>query len=118
MDAGLLTDVLTEKVFVYGSLRKGQENHEILSRHPHMFEGKVQIKGDVRPTSMGYPCLMEGLGLVDGEIYAVSKNTIYALDEFEGCPSLYQRLPVVTTTFIPAWAYYGTGIQRYILTDQ
>jgi len=107
--------ILTENVFVYGSLRKGYYNHDVLQSLPHKFLSKSQIKGEIFPTRFGFPCLMEGLGLVDGEVYAVDADSLDVLDWFEGHPNFYVRKEVQTTNGLSVWVYFGNEVQSAII---
>jgi gamma-glutamylcyclotransferase (GGCT)/AIG2-like uncharacterized protein YtfP len=108
---------LSENVFVYGSLREGQKNHYVLQMFPTFFLSKSQIKGEVKPTVHGFPCLLEGLGLVEGEVWATTKEGLQNLDRFEMHPYFYERRRARLIspssgeeTVMRVWAYYGTGV--------
>ncbi|XP_058404416.1 gamma-glutamylaminecyclotransferase [Diceros bicornis minor] len=90
-------------VFVYGTLKRGQPNHKVLLGGTNgcaAFQGQGQ-------TAEPYPLVIAGehniprlLNVpgqgyhVVGEIYAVDEQMLCFLDEFEGCPDMYQRTPV------------------------
>ncbi|KAM3584990.1 uncharacterized protein V6R79_004479 [Siganus canaliculatus] len=91
------------RVFVYGTLKKGQPNYY------RMFEsvnGKAAFLGSAC-TAEKYPLVIAnkfnipfllnipGKGhQVHGEIYKVDKQMLDFLDEFEGVPTMYQRTPI------------------------
>ncbi|XP_042369218.1 gamma-glutamylaminecyclotransferase B-like [Plectropomus leopardus] len=91
------------RVFVYGTLKKGQPNHY------RMFEstnGKAEFLASAR-TTQKYPLVIAGthnlpflLNIpgkghsVRGEIYRVDDKMLKFLDEFETVPSMYQRTEV------------------------
>lgn len=90
-------------VFVYGTLKRGQPNHKVLRDR---MNGCAAFRGRGR-TLEPYPLVIAGehniphlLNLpgqgqrVAGEIYAVDERMLSFLDEFEGCPDMYQRTPV------------------------
>lgn len=110
------TNELDQNIFVYGTLRSTEGNHGMLKSLNHEFLSDAQIHGEVFHTSFGYPCLMEGLGLVDGEMYAVDLKGLGALDRFEGHPDLYTRRQVLTTTGLPVWVYFGNEVQAGIIS--
>lgn len=105
----------TQNVFVYGSLRKGGTFHHVLDEESAVFLSTAQIVGDIFPTSLDFPCLMEGSGLVDGEVYAITKKLLRRLDFIEGHPQLYERTEIQTTSGLTVWVYFGREIQQYIL---
>uniref|UniRef100_A0A8U7NJZ6 Gamma-glutamylaminecyclotransferase n=1 Tax=Corvus moneduloides TaxID=1196302 RepID=A0A8U7NJZ6_CORMO len=88
------------RVFVYGTLKKGQPNYK------HMIntaKGLAKFQGRGR-TVEKYPLVIAGkynipymLNIpgtghhVAGEIYSVDEQMLQFLDEFEGCPDMYQR---------------------------
>lgn len=91
------------RVFVYGTLKKGQPNY------PHMVNGvhgtsQFQARGLtvekyplVIAGKYNIPYLLNNPGKghrVTGEIYLVDDQMLQFLDEFEGCPNMYQRTPV------------------------
>ncbi|XP_072832601.1 gamma-glutamylaminecyclotransferase isoform X1 [Vicugna pacos] len=117
-------------VFVYGTLKTGQPNHKVLLDGAH---GRAALRGRGR-TVQPYPLVIAGehniprlLNLpgrgnrVAGEIYAVDEQMLHFLDEFEGCPDMYQRTLVTiavegaggtlqcfvysTATYPPEWVH-------------
>ena len=75
-----------QRVFVYGSLRRGERYHLLLA------ESKVEAlqawtKGELIDTGWGYPGLMEGEDRVYGELYRVDEKTLARLDHLEGYQS-------------------------------
>ncbi|XP_025922326.1 gamma-glutamylaminecyclotransferase isoform X1 [Apteryx rowi] len=91
------------RVFVYGTLKQGQPNYR------HMLntaKGVAKFQGRGR-TVEKYPLVIAGkynipymLNIpgtghhVAGEIYSVDDQMLQFLDEFEGCPDMYQRTPM------------------------
>lgn len=87
-------------VFVYGTLKTGQPNHQVLLDGAH---GRAAFQGRAC-TLEPYPLVIAGehniprlLNLpgrghrVAGEVYQVDERMLHFLDEFEGCPDMYQR---------------------------
>ncbi|XP_069858774.1 gamma-glutamylaminecyclotransferase [Dipodomys merriami] len=90
-------------VFVYGTLKRGQPNHRVMLDRAH---GSAVFRGHGR-TAEPYPLVIAGeyniprlLQLpgrgrcVAGEIYEVDEKMLRFLDDFEGCPDMYQRTAV------------------------
>src|SRR5690242_2147493 len=81
------------RVFVYGTLKRGQRNHRLLAGQH--FEGEAATRPLYRLYDLGrYPCLVEdpanGLA-VCGEVWSVDQATLRRLDELEGVPVLFSR---------------------------
>jgi gamma-glutamylcyclotransferase (GGCT)/AIG2-like uncharacterized protein YtfP len=77
-------------LFVYGSLKLG-------FRHAAMLAGAQRAgAASAAPYTLvryrDYPAMVPAAyGTVHGELAFVDRGLLAALDEFEGCPSLYQR---------------------------
>lgn len=99
-------------VFVYGTLRRGGENHHLL--HGSRCVRERTTTADVSIWSNGSFPLMarQAGGRVVGEVYAVSEWTLAQLDRLEGHPSFYEREQLVTRDGDVCWAYLITP--RYL----
>lgn len=107
------------RVFVYGTLKKGQPNNY------RMFEsanGKAEFLASARTTKK-YPLIITtkynvpfmlnipGQGhQVHGEIYKVDEQMLNFLDDFEGVPTMYQRTMVELE--VKEWAGPAEGEKR------
>ncbi|XP_006252574.1 gamma-glutamylaminecyclotransferase isoform X1 [Rattus norvegicus] len=87
-------------IFVYGTLKRGQPNHKVMLDQSHglaTFRGRgctVESFPLVIAGEHNIPWLLHlpGKGhCVAGEIYEVDEQMLRFLDDFEGCPSMYQR---------------------------
>ena len=75
---------MSERVFVYGTLRKGGSNDFRMAEC--RFLGPGMVRGQIYRIDW-YPGLVPGdVGDVAGEIYEVESGAMRALDEFEGLP--------------------------------
>jgi gamma-glutamylcyclotransferase (GGCT)/AIG2-like uncharacterized protein YtfP len=97
-----------EKVFVYGTLMQGNENHRnYLSQSG--FLGKGEITGYALYAVSSFPGIVPEAGeKVKGEIYKVDYPTLKRLDSLEGEGSLYLRKLVdvlLNGQLVQAWAY-------------
>lgn len=92
-------------VAVYGSLRKGMGNHNLLAESN--FLGQDSLKGFKMISLVGYPALFESeeKDVVKVEVYSASKNRMNRLDMLEGFPSIYNRKKI-ETKYGSAWIYY------------
>ena len=97
-----------ERVFVYGTLRRGQRNHALLE------SGRLLGPFITRPLytmlDLGaYPAVVPGGSTaVTGEVYAVNAQTLASLDRLEGYPRRYTR-EILETPYGNAWFYIYLG---------
>lgn len=82
------------RVFVYGTLRRGERNHRLVARS--VFVGDALTKPVFTLYDLGYcPALVAGgHQAITGEIYEVDEATLAELDRLEGHPRVYQRSPI------------------------
>ena len=91
-----------ELLFVYGSLKKGFDNHRFLEKSTKRLGiahtvGKFGMYED----SFGnYPYLItKPISKIDGELYQINrKELLEEIDEFEGAPDYYQRQRIKVKT--------------------
>lgn len=100
------------KLFVYGTLKSGQENHHycagVLSKEPARIEGRLFDYGE-------YPALVLGGGVVHGELLTFENDDVLeVLDEIEEVHNgVYERSlhPVhVGVKTEEAWVYHQTAV--------
>jgi gamma-glutamylaminecyclotransferase len=79
------------KLFVYGTLRRGEPAHALLKDAPLV--AVVRTEPSFELVDMGsYPALIEGGDTaVTGEIYEVEPELLVELDRYEDVPRLYQH---------------------------
>jgi gamma-glutamylaminecyclotransferase len=78
-------------LFVYGTLLRGQANHRLLAGARFLRAAATVPAYDLADLGP-YPALVPGGGTaIAGELYAVPRATLAALDAFEGHPSFYRR---------------------------
>ena len=78
-----MTSPATRHVFVYGTLRKGEERDINRLRPAPQWVGRAQVAGVLHHLG-SYPGLvLGGTGVVHGEVYAVSPELERVLDEIE-----------------------------------
>ncbi|AKG33424.1 gamma-glutamylcyclotransferase family protein [Paenibacillus durus] len=103
-----------ELVFVYGTLRQGEENHHLMD-NARLVALIAWTRGILMDTRRGYPAMVEeGSGVVAGELYEVTPEMMIRLDELEdfhgpGNPANeYERIRTEVTTDSgkrEAWVY-------------
>ena len=93
-----------DKVFVYGTLRRGGRNHQLLAAA--RFLGTCRTEQRFTLIDFGpYPGVVARGGTsVAGEVYAVDRATIKLLDELEAFPIEYDRRRLATL-YGKAWIY-------------
>ena len=84
------------RVFVYGSLKRGLDNHHLLNTA--VFAGKASTAASFRMMDGPYPVLRHSDTdgwRVSGELYEVDDLTLKALDDLEGVDEhLYDRIEI------------------------
>ena len=92
------------RVFVYGTLRRGQPNHGWLEGAPCLGECRTAPRYplvDLGP----YPMLGRGgRTAVLGEVYAINRRLLARLDVLEDYPRDYHRA-LIATPWGRAWVY-------------
>ena len=82
-------------VFVYGTLMNGETNHHYLENSK--FSGMATIEGYEMYNVGWYPAIIDGDGLIIGELYQVPTDDMPSIDMLEGEGSLYiKRCETVT----------------------
>lgn len=77
---------MKQKIFVYGTLRKGMYNYDQYLRDEDSFLSYAYIKGSLMTIHLKkYPAyLQEGHDMILGEIHEISEKTAQLIDELEG----------------------------------
>lgn len=105
--------MLRERVLVYGTLRRGGSNHELLE---HARRLGTHVTGpSYRMLDLGpYPGVVPGGETpIHGEVYAVTPVEFQLLDALEDYPRSYTR-ERIATPWGPAWIYlYRPRGQRW-----
>nr|BCJ78234.1 gamma-L-glutamyl-butirosin B gamma-glutamyl cyclotransferase [Niallia circulans] len=70
------------KLFVYGTLREGENNHKYM-KDAALLSGQASITGTLVDTGSGYPGLLLENELVTGEWYEVSEEMLERIDKLE-----------------------------------
>jgi gamma-glutamylaminecyclotransferase len=93
------------RVFVYGTLRRGEVNHHLLASARFVGEART-VPSYTLFALDGHPGMGEGgCTRVVGECYDVNNETLAALDQLEGYPGWYERVPVALEQGDHALAY-------------
>jgi len=104
---------MTNKVFVYGTLKKGNSIRGLT-----MFQGADFVAdATTKNATFGlydlgsFPAVgVNGDNKIAGEVWEVDKETFDMLDRIEGYPTFYNRVEVETSAG-NAWMYYIPDIE-------
>ena len=99
------------RVFVYGTLMRGEANHRLLAL-PET-EGEARLDGAARTVAryhlvdMGmFPAMLEhGQTVVEGEVWTVSSSVLADLDRLESHPRFYRRSAICLEDGLELEAY-------------
>jgi len=106
---------MINKVFVYGTLKKGNTIRGIDKFGDAEFLGIADtVDSHYKMFSLGaFPAVTKGgEHKVSGEVWEVSNDTFQVLDQIEGFPNFYDR-SIVSTTIGDAWMYHITEINQF-----
>lgn len=98
----------SNRVFVYGSLNRGQSNHHWL--HRASFVGRARLHGGELYSLGSYPMaiLRQGSsGVIHGEVFEVDAEGLDQLDILEGCPGYYDRQLLSLSDGSEGWVFLG-----------
>jgi len=93
------------KVFVYGSLKKGFTNNRLLENDKFICETRTAGSKFEMVSLTGFPGVKYGLGSIHGELYEVSENTMLILDRLESNGHFYNREIIDLDNGDQAWMY-------------
>lgn len=106
---------MIEKVFVYGTLLKGEYNHYHLRHDGIELLGTDEVNGFEMYNLGSFPaCILNSDSKVFGEVYDCSNSNepktrdgvLVSLDMLEGYPRFYNRKKVTTLKGHECWIYY------------
>lgn len=101
---------MIQLLFVYGTLMRGESHHRWLREAT--FLGPHRTAPLFALYDLGaYPGLKRGRFAVSGELFALSGTALRRIDDFEDCPRLYARVPLLTPQG-RAWVYLYRGTVR------
>lgn len=95
------------RIFVYGTLKKGFGNHSIISGSRWL--GDTEVKGKIYNLGAFPGAKFDEDGIVKGELYEVNELTLGRLDRLEGHPSFYLRTKVPCNLGVIVEAYHYCG---------
>ena len=102
-----------EKVFVYGTLKKGMGNHRLLEGSGFLGMGETVAQYGMYVLPGGIPYVKGRSGMkavIVGEVYEVDEDALRRIDRLERHPDFYRRrlVPVMLNQEeeIRAWLYF------------
>jgi gamma-glutamylcyclotransferase (GGCT)/AIG2-like uncharacterized protein YtfP len=102
-----------EKVFVYGTLKKGYHNNHLLNGHEPK---QAKAPGINLYKGPGFPFAKRGTGTAIGEVYEIDEQTLKMLDRLEGHPAFYKREKtkvICGGQYDEAWIYLYPDANKY-----
>ncbi len=78
-------------VFVYGTLRRGESNHQVLDSSSYLGISRTDSCFEMFDLGDFPGIVLAGTTSILGEIYAVDDTTLKAIDRLEDHPDFYQR---------------------------
>ncbi len=93
------------RVFVYGTLLRGEPNHGFLARAEWV--GVARTRAEFELVDLGYfPAMIpHGETAISGEVYSTDEATLRRLDRLEGHPEFYTRTRIQLADGNAAEAY-------------
>lgn len=106
------------KLFVYGTLKKGFNNHHYVKECECLGEAKTIEKYPM--INSGYfPSLIDDKGIgyhIQGFVYLVDDNQLAKIDNLEGHPNFFQRKEIdiaIGDKIIKCLCYFRTDLKLY-----
>lgn len=112
--------MLTDYLFVYGTLKRGGHNHRLLATAA--FVGDARTERRFRLIDCGpYPAMLEHADApleIRGELYRITASLLPSLDELEDEGKLYRRVTIpiayvdnagAGNASVVAWTYLWLG---------
>jgi len=81
----------TTRIFTYGTLMTGQPNHRLLTGARMLGAARTEARFDLVDLGPFPGMVTGGSTAIAGEVYAVDRETLTALDRLEGHPRFYER---------------------------
>ena len=102
--------MMIDRVFVYGTLKKGQANERFLDGAQFLGNAWTTRNGWNLVDLGAFPAMTYGHSQVKGEVYRVDWDHMQDLDRLESFPDLYTRNVIHVTlddgSEVSAWAYH------------
>lgn len=100
-------------LFVYGTLKKGFDNHTYIAHSKFISTAKTAKKYPMITTHLAFPYLIHQAGKghhIHGEVYSVDYKTFMEVDKLEGYPTHYKRVEIEVMLEneqkIKSWCYF------------
>ena len=94
------------RLFVYGSLRRGERNHDFLIGACFLSRVVTRPRYSLRASGMTPGLADHGEQAVQGELYELDAAHLTRLDRLGGAPGLYERKEVELSDGSSADAYF------------
>jgi gamma-glutamylcyclotransferase (GGCT)/AIG2-like uncharacterized protein YtfP len=110
------------RMMVYGTLKDGQVNHDLLKGIEAEFVGYDRVVGKYKMVTLGpFPAVVDDPKAkkdtsIYGEIYAMNEEALAHIDFLEGHPNFFERQKVWTYNNVRVWIYL-LGSHDLLLKD-
>lgn len=108
--------LLTDKLFVYGTLKKNFSNHDFLKDAEYLYDAYTLTKFQMLDLGY-YPALVKDDNgyCIKGEIYKINKKILDDIDILEGYPHFYTRelIPTNMSNFMVYVYYLKNNLKNY-----
>ena len=112
-----------ERVFVYGTLKRGFWNHHLLEQCTYLGEAVTLKEFALYVDTIPFVIKDQPVSRICGEVYEVDEQVLMRLDQFEGHPHWYRREKISVLLEIPesaphpndAWVYFYPDSQGVLV---
>ena len=111
---------MTADIFVYGTLRKSEQAHDLLGQDAVFIREAITLPSYTLYQIDWYPGLVEGgTTAVKGELWSIQTVHWTYLDEYEEVPVDYVRkkIPLVGGVYAYTYIYVGSLQEAVLLTS-
>jgi len=111
---------MNHQVFVYGTLKKGYQNHHHIKDSEFIGSGRTTDKYAMYQKDYPFVVSDEAVSFIYGEIYSVDDTLLALLDHLEHHPEWYCRelVDIVLdgdARIIQVWLYFNDTQQGYLI---
>jgi gamma-glutamylaminecyclotransferase len=99
-----------EKIFVYGTLKKGKQFNYLLSKAKFIGDAETVERYSLYFDGIPYLVKSDEVSYVKGEVYDIDSEMLKMIDAFEDHPNYYVRekikVKLTSGDILSVWAYF------------